>query len=96
MDLRFDDKTHRELARSKQKPVSYQEGYTMAEKIGAFAYMECSAKLNEGIREVKEIVARVSLLSQKALRNAMGISMEHRLQLLKEHPQRFRKLITLS
>ena len=27
----------------------------MAEKIGAYAYLECSAKLNEGIREVFKI-----------------------------------------
>ena len=107
VDLRYSDKTRRELAKSKQEPVSYKQGYAMAEKIGAFAYMECSAKLNQGVREVFEAATRVSLLSRKALRNAMYEPIERRLQFVKtgkfdpenstkQSPQRFRKLITLS
>ena len=106
MDLRFNDQTRKELAKSKQEPVSYEEGYAMAEKVGAFVYMECSAILNQGVREVLEAAARVSLLSQKALRKAMYESIERRLQFvrtgrfdaeknMKESPQRSRKLITL-
>ena len=36
----------------KQKePVKPEEGTAMAEKINAFAYLECSAKSKEGVRE---------------------------------------------
>ena len=93
MDLRFDDKTR------KQEPVSYDKGYAMAKEVGAFVYMECSAKLNQDVHEVFKAATRVSLLSQKALRKAMYESIEHRLQFVKsgkQSPRRFRKLITLS
>ena len=45
-ELRYDDETLRELAKSKQEPVNAGEGRAMAEKIGAYAYVECSAKWN--------------------------------------------------
>ena len=38
----------------KQEPVKPEEGRAMAEKINAFAYLECSAKSKEGVREVFE------------------------------------------
>ena len=107
VDLRFKDKTRKELAKHKQEPVTYKQGYAMAEKVGAFAYVECSAKLNQGVHEVFEAATRASLLSKKALRNAMYESIERRLQFVKtgkfdaesstkQSPQRFRKLTTLS
>jgi len=60
-DLRFDEATRRELAKSKQEPVKTEDGRAMAEKIGAYAYLECSAKLNEGVREVFETAPRATL-----------------------------------
>ena len=33
----------------------------MAEKIGAYAYLECTAKYNEGVREVFETATRAAL-----------------------------------
>ena len=38
-----------------------EDGRAMAERIGAYAYVECSAKLNEGVREVFETAARAAL-----------------------------------
>lgn len=32
--------------------VKYEDGQEMAEQIGAYSYQECSAKRNEGVREV--------------------------------------------
>ena len=64
-DLRFDDPTRRELAKSKQEPVKTEDGRAMAEKIGAYAYLECSAKLNEGVREVFETATRAALQTKK-------------------------------
>ncbi|PVD30324.1 hypothetical protein C0Q70_09588 [Pomacea canaliculata] len=52
-DLRSDPNTIRELQKMKQEPVKPDEGRGMAEKIGAAAYLECSAKTKEGVREVE-------------------------------------------
>lgn len=45
----------------KQEPVKPEEGRSMAEKINAFAYLECSAKSKEGVREVFETATRAAL-----------------------------------
>uniref|UniRef100_A0AC34FMN4 Uncharacterized protein n=1 Tax=Panagrolaimus sp. ES5 TaxID=591445 RepID=A0AC34FMN4_9BILA len=46
-DLRNDPQTIRDLARNKQEPVKSEQGKAIAEQIGAFAYLECSAKTKE-------------------------------------------------
>ncbi|VDM41371.1 unnamed protein product [Toxocara canis] len=43
-DLRGDPQTVRELIKMKQEPVRPEQGRVIAEQIGAFAYLECSAK----------------------------------------------------
>ena len=64
-DLRFDPNTVKELGKMKQEPVKPEEGRTMAEKINAFAYLECSAKSKEGVREVFETATRAALQVKK-------------------------------
>lgn len=54
-----------DLAKMKQEPVKPQEGRAMAEKINAFAYLECSAKSKEGVREVFETATRAALQVKK-------------------------------
>ena len=49
----------------KQEPVRSDEGSAMANKIGAYAYMECSAKCNDGVRDVFETATRAALQSKK-------------------------------
>ncbi|KAI8905713.1 Rho GTPase rho1 [Powellomyces hirtus] len=51
-DLRSDPETIRKLARQQLKPVQYEEGMEVANRIGAYRYVECSAKLNSGIESV--------------------------------------------
>ena len=64
-DLRNDDATRKELAKMKQEPVKVDEGRAMADKIGAFAYLECSAKTKDGVREVFETATRAALQVKK-------------------------------
>lgn len=45
--------------------VDSEEGYATARRIGAFAYIECSAKNNEGIDEVFERAAQAGLRRRK-------------------------------
>jgi len=64
-DLRYDPKTVEELRRTNQRPVTEQEGLAVAQKIGATKYLECSAKTNEGVREVFEVATRAALVAGK-------------------------------
>jgi Ras family protein A len=64
-DLRNDPNTIRELVKMKQEPVKPQDGQAMAEKIGAFNYLECSAKTKDGVREVFETATRAALQVKK-------------------------------
>lgn len=68
-DLRSDPNTIRELQKMKQEPVKPDEGRGMAEKIGAAAYLECSAKTKEGVREVFECATRSALICKKKKRS---------------------------
>ena len=45
----------------RQEPVSYDQGRAMAERIGAHAYLECSAKTKDGVRDVFETATRAAL-----------------------------------
>eukprot|EP00106_Octopus_bimaculoides_P001071 XP_014768513.1 PREDICTED: ras-like GTP-binding protein RHO isoform X3 [Octopus bimaculoides] len=67
-DLRNDETTRRELAKMKQEPVRADDGKAMSEKIGAFSYLECSAKTKEGVREVFETATKAALQVKKKKR----------------------------
>ncbi|OBZ84017.1 GTP-binding protein rho3 [Choanephora cucurbitarum] len=54
-DLRYD-----EVVLKKMKPIVYEEGLEVAKKIRAIRYLECSAKLNRGVRECFEEVAKIA------------------------------------
>ncbi|KAF8570128.1 hypothetical protein P879_04815 [Paragonimus westermani] len=64
-DLRTDPATIKELARMKQQPVKTEDGRAMASQIGAYAYIECSSKTKENVREVFEIATRAALKKKK-------------------------------
>ena len=64
-DIRNDEAIRRELSRMKQEPVKPEQGKVMSDTIGAFAYLECSAKTKEGVREVFEMATRAALQVKK-------------------------------
>ncbi|WP_411023358.1 hypothetical protein, partial [Salmonella sp. s51228] len=42
-------------------PVKYEEGRAVSHEIGAFDFLECSAKTKEGVKEVFESATRAAL-----------------------------------
>jgi len=71
-DLRNDDYTIRDLARNKQQPVSYSEGEQMASRIGAKAYLECSALTKDGVRQVFEKATQAALQQKQRKKGGSG------------------------
>ncbi|XP_068955313.1 transforming protein RhoA-like isoform X1 [Petaurus breviceps papuanus] len=69
-DLRNDEHTRRELAKKKQEPVQPEEGREMANRIGTFGYVECSAKTKDGVREVFEMATRAALQARRGRRKS--------------------------
>ncbi|KAI3370071.1 hypothetical protein L3Q82_024871 [Scortum barcoo] len=69
-DLRNDEHTRRELAKMKQEPVKPEDGRDMANRIGAFGYMECSAKTKDGVREVFEMATRAALQAKRGKKSS--------------------------
>ncbi|KAJ1647650.1 GTP-binding protein Rho1 [Dispira simplex] len=64
-DLRNDPQAIAELAKINQVPVKSEEGERVAQEIGAVKYLECSAKNNDGVREVFEQATRAALVAPK-------------------------------
>ncbi|RCI02719.1 GTP-binding protein Rho1, partial [Rhizopus stolonifer] len=64
-DLRNDPATIEELRKNSQRPVTYEEGTAVAQKISAYKYLECSAKSGDGVREVFEQATRAALMVNK-------------------------------
>ena len=56
-DLRDDQPTLDKLAAMKQKPISYLQGLSLSNQVGALKYLECSALSRTGLDEVfKEVI----------------------------------------
>lgn len=70
-DLRNDAQTIQELAKNQQQPLSYEQvfqlmqGFAVAQNIGAYKYLECSARHNDGVKQVFEHATRAALLKKK-------------------------------
>ncbi|KAK2160664.1 hypothetical protein LSH36_128g04017 [Paralvinella palmiformis] len=64
-DLRNDAETLAKLADQNVKPISYEDGAQMASRVGAYAYLECSARTREGVQSVFEVAVRAALPTRK-------------------------------
>jgi len=63
-DLRSEE-SNRKDGKNKVEIVKHEDGKAMAERIGAYAYIECSAKTKDGVREVFETATKAALQSKK-------------------------------
>ena len=52
MDLRENERAKAKLLQYKLKPITQAQGLKVATKIGAHAYVECSALTQEGLQDV--------------------------------------------
>ena len=57
-DLQMDLQTIIRLDKMNQELTRIEDGFTMAEEIGAYTYLECSAWMNVRVREVFETATR--------------------------------------
>lgn len=71
-DLRNDPHTIDRLRQANQQPISSSEGQSVADKIGAQKYLECSAKTGQGVREVFETATRASLSTKGGPNASLG------------------------
>ncbi|KAF7637122.1 Ras-like GTP-binding protein Rho1 [Meloidogyne graminicola] len=72
-DLRTDPQTVKELAKNKQEPVTSEAAQAVAQQIGAYAYLECSAKFKEGVQEVFETATRAALQQKDRKRKRCSV-----------------------
>ena len=52
MDLRDDAGVVEKLAKSRQRPISFEQGERLARELGAVKYVECSALTQKGLKNV--------------------------------------------
>lgn len=57
LDLRDDMETIDQLQKTGHRPITYDEGFKLAEQVGAVTYLECSAKADIGCQQIFEAVA---------------------------------------
>ena len=60
-DLRGNPMVERQLLDKGQSPITYDEGLTLSEKIGATKYVECSALTQRGLKTVFDEAIRAAL-----------------------------------
>jgi GTPase SAR1 family protein len=60
-DLRDDPLTLEELKSRACKPISHEQGLALMQDIGALKYFETSAKTGEGVKELFQAAAKLSL-----------------------------------
>ncbi|KAI9301360.1 Rho1 GTP-binding protein [Cunninghamella echinulata] len=71
-DLRNDPGTIAALQKESQRPVSYEEGAAVAQRINAYKYVECSARTGEGVREAFEHATRAALRPVNSKKGGKG------------------------
>lgn len=52
VDLRDDPAVLEKLAKSRQRPIAFEQGERLARELGAVKYVECSALTQKGLKNV--------------------------------------------
>jgi len=63
VDLRSDSAIQEKLKAVGQSPITVEQGNDLAKKVSAVSYMECSAKTQEGLKEVFDEAVKAVLFS---------------------------------
>eukprot|EP00761_Pharyngomonas_kirbyi_P007605 gb/GECH01007615.1/.p1 GENE.gb/GECH01007615.1/~~gb/GECH01007615.1/.p1 ORF type:complete len:199 (+),score=52.58 gb/GECH01007615.1/:1-597(+) len=75
LDLRDDSKTVKSMEERGMKPLATEEGIKMTKEVGAKFYLECSAKTQQGVKDVFQTAIRCVLnpesLDEKAKKNCV-------------------------
>ncbi|NXO52133.1 RHOB protein, partial [Aramus guarauna] len=61
IELRSDEGMKKQLTTLGKEPINTTEGKALAASIGAYAYLECSAKTKEGVDTALEIISQCAL-----------------------------------
>ena len=67
-DLRNDSAT---TAQDRVEIIHTEQGQAMSDRVGAYAYLECSAKTGEGVKEVFNMATRATLAKHKTKRGCL-------------------------
>uniref|UniRef100_A0A8C5QRY9 small monomeric GTPase n=1 Tax=Leptobrachium leishanense TaxID=445787 RepID=A0A8C5QRY9_9ANUR len=70
LDLRDDKKVIEKLNKSKLSPIAYQQGLTLAKRIDASKYLECSALTQRGLKMVFDEAIRATFIVKAAPRKS--------------------------
>ncbi|KAK3585968.1 hypothetical protein CHS0354_038513 [Potamilus streckersoni] len=73
-DLRENDVVKAELAKQNLKTIKTEDAKVMSKRMHASAYVECSAKTGEGVREVFETAAKLALKNKKRKKRISRLS----------------------
>ncbi|XP_031466806.1 ras-like GTP-binding protein rhoA [Phasianus colchicus] len=65
IELRDDEGIRKKLAAQGYEPINTVKGKALAARIGAYAYLECSAKTKEGVDTALEIISQCALNEKK-------------------------------
>ncbi|KAH8826718.1 P-loop containing nucleoside triphosphate hydrolase protein [Flagelloscypha sp. PMI_526] len=71
-DLRIDQLTLKTLHKTDQQPVSSADGKAVSLKIGAIKYLECSSKSGEGVNQMLQTAASISMKEIKRTNRSEG------------------------
>ena len=64
LDLRDDPSEIEKLKQKNKTPISSQQGETMRKRVGAVAYLECSALTQVGLKDIFDEAIRIVLFPQ--------------------------------
>jgi len=76
VDLRDDNAVLEKLAKSRQKPITFEQGERLARELGAVKYVECSALTQKGLKNVFDeaiVAALTETPTQKKKKNCQII-----------------------